>query len=206
MRSTPPKLIASMLFLIFSSGLTYASERRHGAGLKENVGVTKPTPSTGGIGFKEESKDQCVLDNWSREKLARVRVEAPLISREPMIGSFIRASQDTLIILSERGREVRMPVSSVENFEVSIRRSRNTTKGMLIGLFLMGAYFFPGILLDDANILDHSSASAAIFLTSAVLGIVTKSDQWMEVSPYRLNPAVAITQDKSLVAALSFNF
>ena len=129
-----------------------------------------------------------------------------MISKSPIIGRFIRVNQHVLVIQSERGREKRMPLSSVENFEVSIKRSRNTAKGMLIGIVLTGAYFFPGVLLDGAEILDLRSASAAIFLSSTVIGAVTKSDRWVEVSPYRLKPSVTHAQNRGLRAAVSFDF
>lgn len=206
MRSTVPLLIASLLFLILSSGLSYAFERRHVGRVEHNVRAGNSPPSTGGSGFKQESKDQSVRDIWSHEKLTRVRVEAPLISKGPIVGRFIRTTQDTLVVRTERGQVERMPLSLVENFEVSIKRTRNTAKGMMIGIVLAGAYFFPGVLLDEADILDLMSTSAAIFLTSAVLGIVTKSDQWMEVSPCRLKPSAAITHDRGVAAALTFDF
>ncbi|MDE3001612.1 MAG: hypothetical protein OXU79_21260 [Gemmatimonadota bacterium] len=206
MKSTAAMLIASLLFLILSPGLSRAFERRHVARVEHNVGAGNSPPSTGGSGFKQESKDHRVRDIWSHEKLTRVRVEAPLISKGPIIGRFIRTTQDTLIVRTERGQEERMPLSLVENFEVSIKRTRNTAKGIMTGIVLTGAYLFPGVLLDEANILNLRSTTAAIFLTSAVLGVITKSDQWMAVSPYRLRPSAAITHDRGVAAALRFDF
>ena len=206
MKSASLILISSLLFQILAPGFCYSSGQLQVLRTERVSGPVASPPSTGGRSNKEESKDQSIGERWIHEERARVRVEAPMISKRPIIGRFIRLNQHVLVIQSERGREKRMPLPLVENFEVSMKRSRNTAKGMLFGVVLAGAYFFPGVLLDGAQILDLRSASAAIFLSSTVIGIVTKSDEWMEVSPYRLKPSVAITQNRGLGAALSFEF
>ena len=206
MKPTAMILISSLLFQILAPGVCYSSGQLQVHRTERVSGPVAAPPSTGGRSIKEESKKHSVRGSLFHREPTRVRAEAPLISKEPIIGRFICATQDTLIVLSERGLKQRMPLSSIENFEVSIKRSRNTAKGMLIGIVLTGAYFIPGVFLDEAKILDHRSTSAAIFLSSTVIGLVTRSDEWMEVSPYRLKPSAAITQDRGLGAAVSFDF
>ena len=206
MKSTAVVLIASLLFQTMVPVLSCASGRRKGARVEPITGRFTIPSSNSNERYKKDSKDQSVVERWLHKERARVRVEAPMISKSPIIGRFVRVNQHALVILSERGREERMPLSSVENFEVSIKRSRNTAKGMLFGVVLAGAYFFPGVLLDEADILDLRSASAAIFLSSTLIGAVTKSDKWVEVSPHGLKPNVAYTQNRGIRAALSFEF
>ena len=87
---------------------------------------------------------------------ARVRVQAPVISKKRIIGRIVRMTQDTLVIEGpgwifmpgrrtpvEKGRTLyRLPLSAITNTEVSLGQRRNTYKGLAIGLGLGITLFF----------------------------------------------------------------
>lgn len=144
---------------------------------------------------------------------ARVRVYAPSIQKGQMVGRLIKMMPDTLVI--ERGRSFyQVPVSSISKFDVSIKQYRNTGKGLIIGL---AAGVGVAILINvpdwgggDLQGLAELSATVIyvppIVVIPTLIGAITKSDKWVEVSPQRLNLSLAPTSSKGLRAALTFNF
>lgn len=142
----------------------------------------------------------------------KVRVEAPPISKKRMDGRLIKMTQDTLVI--QRGRRFyQVPLSSISNLEVPIKGSRNTGKGMLIGLGLGLAIFLPFYIPAESDSWDEFGAlligmgiSIPVCALSTLIGTMTKSDKWVEVPPQRLNLSLAPTSTKGLRAALTFNF
>lgn len=208
MKLTSMTIITALLLQTLAPGLSFSSENQQNELSVRTSGRTGSPPLNGG-GPVADDESAAEIEGRERRfhgEWARVRVEAPSISKKPIIGMFINATPNALVVLSNRGREVRLQMSSVENFEVSIKRSSNTAKGMLIGIVLVGAYFFPGVMLDEADIVDLRPTSAAIFLSSAVIGMLTKSDEWTQMSPYRLKPSVAITRNRGFGPAVSFDF
>ena len=150
----------------------------------------------------------------------RVRLKAPSISTEWMIGRFAGSAQDTLEILSERGAE-RVPRASVRALEVSMGRHRNTIKGMAIGALAgLGAalLIYPYDVFDDDRRGEVGVKEDADRFFYAVLvvplatvcgtlvGARTITEEWVSVSPSRINLSIAPTRDKGLRAAVSFNF
>jgi len=144
---------------------------------------------------------------------ARVRVYAPSIQKGQMVGRLIKMTQDTLVIQSGRSF-YQLPVSSVSTFDVSIKHYRNTGKGLKIGL-AAGAGM--AILINvpseegpDLQGLVQVYATVilvpSIVVISTLIGAMKKSDNWVEVSPQRLNLSLAPTSSKGLCAALTFNF
>ena len=151
---------------------------------------------------------------------ARVRIKAPSIAKNRIIGTLVNMTQDTLIIQSGR-TFFQVPSSSISNLEVSIGYKRNTGKGFKIGLGiglgiialsvlgiiytaddtewdgLLAAYLFGYVVLP---------AAALTTLTGTLIGAATKSDKWVKVPPDRLNLSLAPTSTKGLRAALTFNF
>ena len=155
---------------------------------------------------------------------AKVRVQAPSIQKKRMVGELVKMTQDTLIIQSGR-TFYQVPLSSISNFEVSIGRYRNTNKGaktgLSIGLGILAIAFWKIYRADDETYLDGGTerdwasfelmvigfpAAVLSTLTGTILGAISKSDKWVEVSPQRLNLSFAPTSTKGLRAALTFNF
>ena len=145
---------------------------------------------------------------------ARVRFKAPSVSRKRITGRLINVTQDTLII--EAGRTLyQVPVSAISNLEVSTLRYRNTSKGMAIGLATGLSILIlvaiadlrdPGELRGLATGLTLGFVCTPIIILFTLIGAMTKSDKWVEVSPQRLNLSFAPTSTKGLRAALTFNF
>ena len=141
---------------------------------------------------------------------ARVRVLAPSIQKGQMVGRLINMMQDTLVI--EKGRRFyQVPISSISTFDVSLKQYRNTGKGLIIGLGV-GAAILINIPDPKTDLQGLGQAYAtlivlpSIAVISTLIGAITKSDKWVEVSPKRLNLGLAPTSTKGLRAALTFNF
>lgn len=167
------------------------------------------------------------MDRWrkARETMRqlqgpRVRLKAPSISPHWMIGRFAGSVDDTFEILSERGTE-RIPRALVKDLEVSTGRHRNTIKGMAIGALAgLGAAFliYPYDVFDDDRRWEVGERDRADRFFYAVLvvplatvsgtlaGAGTITEEWVSVTPSRINLSIAPTRDKGLRAALSFNF
>ena len=152
-------------------------------------------------------------------------IEGPLQTYAPgWRQRLVKVYFDTLFI--QGGRTFyQVPVSSISNFEVSIGRYRNTNKGaktgLSIGLGILAIAFWKIYRADDEIYLDGGTerdwasfelmvigfpAAVLSSLTGTILGTISKSDKWVEVSPQRLNLSVAPTSTKGLRAALTFNF
>ncbi len=144
---------------------------------------------------------------------ARVRVYAPSIQKGQMVGTLIKMMQDTLFI--QRGRRFyQVPVSSISTFDVSIKHYRNTGKGLKIGLaagtimaILINVPDWGGGELQGlAELLATAIYVPPLIVIPTLIGAMKKSDNWVEVSPQRLNLSLAPTSGKGLRAALTFNF
>ena len=144
---------------------------------------------------------------------ARVRVYAPSIQRGQMVGKLIKMMQDTLVI--QKGRSFyQAPVSSISKFDVSIKQYRNTGKGLKIGLaagtimtiLINVPNWGGGDLQGLAELLATAIYVPPIVVIPTLIGAITKSDKWVEVSPQSLNLSLAPTSGKGLRAALTFNF
>ena len=162
---------------------------------------------------------------------ARVRVQAPVISKKRIIGRIVRMTQDTLVIEGpgwifmpgrrtpvEKGRTLyRLPLSAITNTEVSLGQRRNTYKGLAIGLGLGLAVLvaaIPAPLDEDELGLGAGAVFGvvavvivpSIVVLATLMGAATKSEKWVEVPPQRLNLSIAPTLDKGFRAALTVNF
>ena len=147
---------------------------------------------------------------------ARVRFNAPSISKSRMVGRLVKMKQDTLVIQQGR-RFYEVPRSSISNLEISLGQHRNTDKGMLFG-FVLGTAIFaattitaeetPDSFLDEKALAELIGAigGVSIIFISTLFGAASKSDKWVEVPPQRLNLSFAPTSTKGLRAALTFNF
>ena len=166
----------------------------------------------------------------------RVRVYAPSIQKKPVVGKLIKMMQDTLVIQATRtSQQVRaisprrirapegiqqedttfyqVPITAISHIEVSMGQYRKTGKGLIIGL---GVGAVMTILINipdpetDLQALGRAYATLivlpSIAVISTLIGAITKSDKWVEVSPEHLNLSLAPTSNKGLRAALTFNF
>ncbi len=152
------------------------------------------------------------MDGWFREKYPAIRVKTGSISRRRITGRFFAVKGDTLIVVSDRGFE-RIHLSSIDDFEVSVGRYRNTGKGMLIGAALGLAILAPTALSQDDDyelqgLVNYgvTVSSLCVFIGSAIVGYAKKSNKWVDVSPIRLNLGIAPTQKGGVHTALSFDF
>ena len=144
---------------------------------------------------------------------ARVRVYVPSIQKGQMVGKLIKMTQDTLVI--QKGhRFYQVPVSSISKFDVSIKQYRNTSKGLKIGLaagtimtiLINVPDWGGGDLQGLAELLATAIYVPPLVVIPTLIGAITKSDKWVEVSPQRLNLSLAPASSKGLRAALTFNF
>ena len=153
---------------------------------------------------------------------ARVRVYAPSIQKGQVVGRLIKMMQDTLVIQKGR-RFYQVPISSISTFDVSLKQYRNTGKGFKIGL-AAGAVMTilinvpnwgGGDLQGLAELLATAIYVPPIVIIPTLIGAITKSNKWVEVSPKRLNLSLAPLpawprqtgkSAKGLRAALTFNF
>lgn len=148
----------------------------------------------------------------------RVRVHAPSIQKEQVVGRLIKMMQDTLVMqvepttLPRRIRSQRdigdttfyeVPISSISHLEVSVGQYRNTGKGFIIGLGA-GLVIFT-VSYEYANKVESRNPGNMDGLGILLLGVVAvpstviistliganKSDKWIEVSPQRLNLSLA---------------
>ncbi len=149
---------------------------------------------------------------------ARVRVYAPSIQREQMVGRLINMAQDTLVIQKGR-RFYQVPISSISTFDVSLKQYRNTGKGFKIGfgaglvIFTVSYAYVKKLESRNSDNIDGLAvfifgiiAAPSAFVISTLIGAITKSDKWVEVSPQRLNLSFVPTSTKGLRAALTFKF
>ena len=140
---------------------------------------------------------------------AKVRVKA--IYQKRVTGRLVNMTQDTLVIQSGR-TFFQVPRSSISNLEVGIGKRRNTNKGMALGAIIGLAILVPSVLREDpewrglAFVVYGGVISLPIYIVSTLIGAAIKTDNWVKVSPQRLNLSVAPTSSKGLRAALTFNF
>ena len=157
---------------------------------------------------------------------AKVRFKAPSLSKSRIVGEVVKMTQDTLLIregrtLSTSAAVIKMailqvPMSSISNFEASIGQRRNADKGFMIGLGLGLAVLVPVAIADykggefEWQGFPTAITAAYIFpsivILSTLMGAATKSENWVEVPPQRLNLSIAPTPEKGLRAALTVNF
>ncbi len=158
---------------------------------------------------------------------AKVRFKVPSLTKEWIVGEVVKMTQDTLLIregrtLSTSAAVIKMailqvPMSSISNFEASIGQRRNADKGFMIGLGLGLAVLVPVAIADykeGGEFELHGWATAitaayifpSIVILSTLMGAATKSENWVEVPPQRLNLSIAPTPEKGLRAALTVNF
>ena len=158
---------------------------------------------------------------------AKVRFKVPSLTKEWIVGEVVKMTQDTLLIregrtLSTSAAVIKMailqvPMSSISNFEASIGQRRNADKGFMIGLGLGLAVLVPVAIADfkeGGEFELHGWATAitaayifpSIVILSTLMGAATKSENWVEVPPQRLNLSIAPMPEKGLRAALTVNF
>lgn len=135
------------------------------------------------------------------------------------VGRLHEVRQDTIVIGAGLSKHevFRVPISSIDNFEINIGHYRNTNKGMGIG-FVLGL----GLLV-TAAVLDATASGAGdykwfltrytgfvislpVFMCSTLIGYSIKTDRWVDVPLKSVELSVAPTRNRGLGAAVSFEF
>ena len=123
-------------------------------------------------------------------------------------------------VMTQDGQTLyQVPMSSITNLEVSMGRRRNAGKGFGFGLGLGLTFLLvvsTTVKTPDSGDLGLGRGAAffvigvggavSLCLLSTLIGVATKYEKWVEVSPQRLNLSIAPTPEKGLRAALTFNF
>ncbi len=147
-----------------------------------------------------------------REEYSRVRITARSSSGRPITGRFQGIIRDTLMLASNYGYE-RIPLSSIDKFEVSLGRANHADTGMQIGL-AMGLGFtvtFGAIGLElEQSFFDFlclgALMSIPVVLVPTLIGAVIRTERWEKVLPQRLNLSVAPTHGRGIGAAVRYQF
>ena len=134
-----------------------------------------------------------------------------------LVGRLLEVRQDTLVVGAGLSKHevFKVPISSIDNFEINIGRYRNTIKGMSIG-FLLGLGVLVSAAVADASgsgrykwlrtVYTGYFISIPIFIGSTLTGAAIESDRWVDVPIKGLNVNVAPIQNRGLGAAVSFEF
>lgn len=112
---------------------------------------------------------------------ARVRVTAPRIVPEPVVGTYLSAAGDSVRLLAAGGGvRLAVPIAAVERFEVSDGRARGkwAKRGALVGLGL-------GLAAASAGDSDEWSNLGFLILavpSGALAGALIAPEQWHHAS------------------------
>lgn len=150
---------------------------------------------------------------------ARVRVTAPSISRDRLVGTVVEMGEDTCVLEVERRTQpVALPLASLETLEVSQGKKSKAGTGALIGLVVGaggGAALGAGICSSLSDLPGGSDdcggaaiAGALLFgLPScglgALIGWSIKVDRWEEVQLDRLRLGRAPGRDLGFTLSVS---
>ena len=124
-------------------------------------------------------------------------------------------------VMTQDGQTLyQVPMSSITNLEVSMGRRRNAGKSFMIGLGLGLAVLVPVAIADSkesssdelplgeglATVITAVYIFPSIVVLSTLIGVATKYEKWVKISPQRLNLSIAPTPEKGFRAALTVNF
>lgn len=144
---------------------------------------------------------------------ARVRVRAPSVSRDRLVGTVVEMGTDTCVLEVEDWAEpLALPLASLETLEVSRGTKSNAGKGAFTGgavgwLFglALGARGAEGADEDDPHVWGLVEGQGDVWTVAAIgggvgatvgllIGEMTRSDRWEEVPLDRLR--VVPTRDR----------
>ena len=80
-------------------------------------------------------KNDKTVDMWFKEEYPKVRLKATSISRKWIRGSFVGSTTEALELLSDDGVQ-RIPLSSIDEFEVNMGRKNHMAFGVKMGIVL----------------------------------------------------------------------
>ena len=134
-----------------------------------------------------------------------------------VVGRLLDVNQDTLVVGAglSRHEAFRVPISSIDNFEINIGRHRNTNKGMTIGLVLGLGVLAPVAYFDSnkdgewkrfATAFTAFCISLPLFVVSTLIGYSVKTERWVEAPFKGIDLSVAPSTNKGIGAAVSFKF
>ena len=151
---------------------------------------------------------------------ALVRITAPSISKDRLVGTVIATTADTFMLRPMRQAEpLAIPLASVTNLEVSKGKKRSIGKGALIGL-LVGAStgaILGAALYEDCEICDISvNRSDWAFFAGGVFGLggtvvgalrgARRTDQWQEIPLDRIRVSILPQPQGGLMLSASVAF
>jgi hypothetical protein len=126
---------------------------------------------------------------------SRVRITAPPLGAEPLIGTLVGIEPEALLVRREKSDEpMLIPVSSVTRLEASGGRKTQAGRGAMIGA---AVGVMPGLALtfgDYNSVTDPSPAAVAAVgaaggaALGAAIGWAVKSEEWLPAEM----PAVAV--------------
>lgn len=164
-------------------------------------------------------QDRKSVDKWFKEQYPRVRLKARGISRTWITGSFVRSTTESIELFTPDGVR-RLPLSSIDEFEVRVGRRNHIAFGAKMGIAVnlalpvLASIFLPlsgrgsrvPSMEKRPGLSYLTKVFLPIFLGSTFIGYSIKSDQWVEISPGRLNLGIVPMQNKGFRAALSYHF
>ncbi len=152
----------------------------------------------------------------------RIRVTALGAGANKLVGTFVGARTDTLLVRTRPGWTPQgIPLASVTRLDASRGRKSKAETGAIIGGLLLGGTVLIGIAMTPSCPPDKfcpgpSAADAALILTpiavgvgagiGAFIGSAIHGDRWEEVPLNRLRVSVMPQRDGRVGLGLSFAF
>jgi hypothetical protein len=130
----------------------------------------------------------------------RIRVTAPGLSDEPLVGTLTALEQDALSLRPEgRLEPVRIPRTAVTKWEMSQGLQANTGKGAAFG-FLGGAAVGAGLAASEwdgieAPLIYAAFIGAAGAGVGALLGALYRTEKWKEIDERPLRIGIVPVRD-----------
>ncbi len=176
---------------------------------------------------------QLAAQVWEVQSGSRVRITAPGIQSEQLVGSVSAIRGDTILLKLDATEEERaVSLRSLERIELSVGEKRHTLEGLLIGTgagvllgFLAsrgaedddpsgcfnlgwgGGCFNPGLTAGEKRGLAVIGGGFFFGGVGAIVGALTKSDRWQEVPLARVRLSLVPQRGRPglvLLASVSF--
>ncbi|MDE3001613.1 MAG: hypothetical protein OXU79_21265 [Gemmatimonadota bacterium] len=151
---------------------------------------------------------------FNASRFANIATEA-----KSVVGRVHEVRQDTLVVgAGLSSQEVfRVPISSIDDFQINVGRYRNTNKGMAIGSLLGLGVLLLAVSADATDsrsegyewfVTTYAAAivSFPIFVCSTLIGYSIKTEKWVEVPLKGIDMSVVTTANKGIGAAVSLKF
>ena len=151
---------------------------------------------------------------FNASRFANIATEA-----KSVVGRVHEVRQDTLVVgAGLSSQEVfRVPISSIDDFQINVGRYRNTNKGMAIGSLLGLGVLLLAVSADATDsrsegyewfVTTYAAAivSFPIFVCSTLIGYSIKTEKWVEVPLKGIDLSVVTSVNKGIGAAVTLKF